>query len=561
MSTPNIGSVTDINLINKDDINSYWPFPNSSPRETQQFIQEWIQQLDPSIKYILLEIPVGGGKSPIALNLSGWFSQSFGSSYILTPQKVLQKQYEESFEKHLLHSLYGKNNYTCEPKGTNCEVGGLLKPRCNSCPHKAALGQCKSEPNVVLNYTLALNLFKYVYGREGSPINHRKLIVFDEAHQLESFLTEFNAVQISEHKCKRFGIKFKNPKTSREAMNWIETVYVPAIMERINRDSSEVNNIVNEMEFNPSSKVTLDQIELVKNHEEHIKQYNDIVENLLTQTQDQIDDRYVLVGEKDKNFKFKEVYGRHVFKQLVEPVADKFIFMSSTILDKDAFCSDLGIDPKQTAFISMPSEFPEDNRPVVSLPTAKMTYGWDSDDRDRVLDRKRMISKIKEIMNDIHPDEHGVIHTGSFQIAKWLVENLEGEVPHQIYHHNPGSDYSRDDCIADFQEPSKAPKVLISPSVTEGLDLKDDKGRFVIFAKVPFLSLGDAWVKRRQSLSSKWYSLEAIKAIIQGCGRVVRHKEDYGNCYILDTSIEQLLSYNRKYIPEWWSDAFVRLGN
>lgn len=123
MSTPNIGSVTDINLINKDDINSYWPFPNSSPRETQQFIQEWIQQLDPSIKYILLEIPVGGGKSPIALNLSGWFSQSFGSSYILTPQKVLQKQYEESFEKHLLHSLYGKNNYTCEPKGTNCEVG------------------------------------------------------------------------------------------------------------------------------------------------------------------------------------------------------------------------------------------------------------------------------------------------------------------------------------------------------------------------------------------------------------------------------------------------------
>src|SRR5204863_197468 len=112
----------------------YWPFAEYPPRETQLFIQEWIQEQDPKIKYFLLEIPVGGGRSPIALNLSGWFAQNYGDAYILTPQKILQKQYEDSFEKSLLHSLYGKNNYSCTPKGTNCEVGSTLKPRCSACP-------------------------------------------------------------------------------------------------------------------------------------------------------------------------------------------------------------------------------------------------------------------------------------------------------------------------------------------------------------------------------------------------------------------------------------------
>lgn len=554
----NIATGHPLSTMDKNDINTYWPFAEYPPRETQLFIQEWIQEQDPKIKYFLLEIPVGGGKSPIALNLSGWFAQNYGDAYILTPQKILQKQYEDSFEKSLLHSLYGKNNYSCTPKGTNCEVGSTLKPRCSACPHKAALAQCKTEHNVVLNYTLALNLFKWMYGKEGSPISHRKTLIFDEAHQLESFLTEFNSVQITEHRCKRLKIPFYNPKDVGDAMTWLRDKYIPALKARIVSDEQEVENISNEMEFNPSAKVSLDQIEMIKNHEEHKKQLGEIEENLIAVDIVTINNRYVLVTEKNKSFKFREVYGRNVFKSMVEPVADRFIFMSSTILDKDAFCSDLGIDPNLTAFISMPSEFPEDNRPVCYVPTARMTYGWDSQEPDRVKDRKYMIAKIKEILKNIHAEENGVIHTGSFQVAKWLVEELDGKIPHQIYHHNPGSDISRDSAIADFQEDMNGvAKVLISPSVTEGLDLKDDKGRFAIFTKIPYPFLGDAWVKRRQTLSDRWYTLEALKAIIQGGGRVVRSPEDFGEVYILDTSWEGLYRRGQKFIPQWWKDGYL----
>ena len=101
--------------------------------------------------------------------------------------------------------MYGKANYRCESKNTNCDIGSDFKPKCGNCPFTLAFGGIASAPNVVLNYSLALNYFKYVAGSENSPVRHRKLIVFDEAHTLENHLTEFNSVQFSEQRCKRLG--------------------------------------------------------------------------------------------------------------------------------------------------------------------------------------------------------------------------------------------------------------------------------------------------------------------------------------------------------------------
>ena len=66
----NIGNCRDLSLLEQDNILSYWPFGEYPPRQSQEIIQEWIQTLGPDIRYIICEIPVGGGKSPLALNLS-----------------------------------------------------------------------------------------------------------------------------------------------------------------------------------------------------------------------------------------------------------------------------------------------------------------------------------------------------------------------------------------------------------------------------------------------------------------------------------------------------------
>lgn len=534
----------------ENNIFKYWPMEKHSPRKTQEEVLRWMEALPSHIKYILCEIPVGGGKSPLAINLSGYLNNGWGDAFILTPQKILQKQYEDSFEKKLLGSLYGKTNYKCHNKSTNCDIGSAVKPQCVDCPYKSAFNKAIGSPNVVLNYKLALLLFKYVSSVK--TFKKRKLMVFDECHTLEHHLTDFNAIQIGDRRCKQFSLKFPEPKTARIAFDWINDKYKKAVLDAKIKLSKQYEEIDTRSNF--GEKLSSDDIDIINRYKDVITHADELNE-FLSIGFDVIEDRYVFVPEKT-NFKFKEIYGKHIFKDFVYGMADRFLFMSSTILDKDAFCQDLGLDPKEAAFISMDSEFDQDNRPILFMPKAKMTFGWDSPEKQN--DRKAMLSSIDTILSH-HKTDNGIIHTGSFQIAQWLVSNLPKNIPHRIMHHNPDSGMSRDEVIDEFSQDTDEPKLLISPSITEGLDLKYDKGRFAIIAKIPYPYLGDAWVKRRMELSKAWYNRQAAIGVIQGGGRVVRANDDWGNVYILDESFANLLKMMKDKLPKWWTDSIVTM--
>lgn len=529
---------------------NFWPFKHSVPRKTQTEVLQWITELPSHIKYILTEIPVGGGKSPLAINYSGWLNQFRGDSYILTPQKILQKQYEDSFESQYLSSLYGKSNYTCAGKKTNCEIGDMIKPKCEACPHKQAFQSIRTSPNVVLNYTLALLMFKYIKDKKLVP--KRKLIICDEAHTFENYLCELNSAPFSEFRSKQIKTKFYSPTSFTDALEWVTGDYINALKNKISQLNNEMTDIIAYCENtgNPPTRDEMQKMSLLMEFERH---HDMIFEELISPPKEEVAENFVFVSESKTSFKFKELYGRRSFASVVEPMAEKFLFMSSTILDKKAFCEDLGLNPENAAFISVDSEFKIENRPIFYMPRAKMSYGWDSPERKK--DRTDMLSAITTLAKDVHGDENGVIHTGSFQIAKWLCENLDNKIPHKILHHNPGSNQTRDAVIAEYQIDDGVPKLLISPSVTEGLDLKDDKGRWAVFAKVPYPFLGDAWIKKRMSLSDTWYQRQALIAMIQGGGRVVRHNDDWGHVYIFDSTFDTLLSRSKKLIPDWWFDS------
>ena len=167
-----------------------------------------------------------------------------------------------------------------------------------------------------------------------------------------------------------------------------------------------------------------------------------------------------------------------------------------------------------------------------------------------------MANGVKQLL-EMHPEENGIIHTGNFAIAEWLVELLERwpKATHEFIHHNPSSGDDRNTVINHFIDNPK-PSVLISPSITEGLDLVDDLARFAIFCKVPFGYLGDQWIKRRMQMSKEWYQRRALIDIIQGGGRVVRSQKDEGTVYILDESWGFLFSQTVNKIPKWWKEAY-----
>jgi Rad3-related DNA helicase len=89
----------------------------------------------------------------------------------------------------------------------------------------------------------------------------------------------------------------------------------------------------------------------------------------------------------------------------------------------------------------------------------------------------------------------------------------------------------------------------------EGVDLPDDFGRWQVIAKVPWKSLGDPAIAWKSRENEEWYMWQALKDLIQACGRVARHEKDYGNTYILDSTVNRLLEKAKHLVPDWFRDA------
>lgn len=521
---------------------TYWPF-QSPPRDNQVRALEWLEKQD--AKYLILESPVGSGKSNIGIAYGQYLK---GKSYILTPQRILQAQYEESFggvNAVNLASFYGKSNYTCHEKNTTCDVGSIVKPQCDSCPFVVAKRRAASATNTVLNYKLAL--LQFAYGMK--TFKKRELIVMDECHTLENHLIDFDALKITDWRCKRYNIRFELQKTIPDALQWMSKTYLPKIRKALADMEQECEDIQYKAE--DGQRLTNAEIKRLREYDE-LSDHVDEAGMLAVRDPESVNTNYVLVHEP-LAFQFKRLYGAYTFARLIKPNANRFLFMSSTVLNQKGFCKDLGIDPEESAFLSLDSDFPKENRPVYYLPTMKMNAGWNAPEKTK--DRLTMSKGIVEIVKS-HKDDTGIIHTGNFKIAEWMVRELkDAKVPHEIYHHNPNSGDDRNSVIEAFTN-AVNPRILISPSSTEGLDLKEDLGRFAIFAKVPFGNLGDQWIKRRMELSTEWYQRQALINIIQGGGRVVRSKDDWGRVYILDASWAYLYKMTYMQIPQWWRDAY-----
>ena len=516
------------------------------PRQSQIIALEWLAEQ--TAPYLFLEIPVGGGKSPIGITYSSFLSKPDGDSFILTPQKILQDQYVNSFDAQILTSLYGKNNYPCGNRKTSCDIGSLIKPACDVCPYRLALSKAISSTNVVLNYHLGLSLFAYT---DVFKKRKRQLMILDECHTVEDVLTEFNAIIISAYKTNKYGLSLPEltDLTIRFAFDWTQDQYLPAANNYLSRLADRVEPLLY-----AGDEITRAEAKLVREYNVLQDHVDTVTEFLLTQ-KDELEDKYVLVFDKT-NIKFKPLYGGDNFHQILKPHANQFLFMSATP-DQAGLCKDLNLPAEQTAILSLDSEFPKENRRIHYIPQMKMTYTWNTPERKTEL--QQMEQAVKKIIS-LHQTESGIIHTANFKIANWLVDVLETypETVHDIVHHNPNSDKNRKEVIDKFTT-SKVPTILISPSITEGLDLIGDLARFAIFAKVPFGSLMDQWIKRRQQLSHDWYRRRAIIDVMQGSGRIVRSKTDKGVTYILDASWGYLYQQMYDKIPKWWKDAYTEI--
>jgi Rad3-related DNA helicase len=152
-------------------------------------------------------------------------------------------------------------------------------------------------------------------------------------------------------------------------------------------------------------------------------------------------------------------------------------------------------------------------------------------------------------INDIlekHKGESGIIHSASYDLSGKIFQGLTPKNRKRVLLYN-GTEEKRK--LLELLKISKD-KILMGPSLLEGLDLKDEWSRFQIFAKVPYLSLGDRFVKAKLAINPTWYRWKAIINILQGTGRSVRSETDWAVTYILDGSLSDLIHNNRQAFPK-----------
>lgn len=154
-----------------------------------------------------------------------------------------------------------------------------------------------------------------------------------------------------------------------------------------------------------------------------------------------------------------------------------------------------------------------------------------------------------------HPNERGLIHTGNFEIARNLKEFIweHSNTPRRFIFYNDA--FQKAEAIKKLNKMQNG--VIIGPSLTEGLDLKDDLCRFMILAKVPYPKL-DEFNSKKMKLMPDWYGWKTVTTIIQALGRGIRHKNDWCVTYLLDSCFSLIFQKHR--VPRYVTSRITSIN-
>lgn len=513
-------------------------FVEKKPRNIQgKILDEVFKDWD---KYdnIIIEAPTGVGKSAIAMTIARTlFEERKYKSYITTTSIELQEQYMKSYSSIGLRKLYSSSNFTCNRKHPmSCKEGMSIsnsqKSKCpGKCPYRIQKDAFKHGSYGILN--LAYYLYERNYVNE---LGFRDICLFDEAHTVGDSVKEFCTITISEYHLKALGIKCPKPNDSfmysiKTIKNWVETEYIP----RLQRKLSEIIDEIEEFEGSLESKAYLSLLKRHSEMAEKVDKMNSIIEEMETRG-------WVAEYIKNENcIKITPLSPRTHIKEKLLDHNGKNIFLSATILDSKFLMNEYNMDSNKTKFLTCDSPFPLKNRPIFILPSGKINF---NDLESSISD---FVNPIKHILNE-HKSDRGIIFVSSYAQAHELIRQVNDS---RLITHTSSKDKQY------MMETHKTSKntVIVSPTMHEGVDLKDDLSRFQIIIKMPFASLGSASIKKRSEIYPEWYAYKTCLSLIQSTGRSVRNENDKAITYILDNNFTWFYKKWKKFFPYYWQKA------
>ena len=491
-------------------------FPFEEPRFGQlDIIQDINDAIKQGYKYIILEAGTGTGKSAIATTLA----KMYESAYILTMTKQLQSQYSNEFDFPLVK---GRGNFAClnsnldlscdmglcktAPASSNfyCPYGVAKNPSLdaelafedshggtvfyqspNHCHYWNQKANAINSPITLMNYDYAIVELNYV--KHFAP---RSLLILDEAHNIENKLMATMEVTLYNRTLENDISKHISPETLKdgELKDWI--MEIDAI-----RESYE------EIDLKDVKKNKADRIRST------IGRLKTLTNNLEKEPKNWV------IDAEESGVTFKPLRVHHYAKDNLLKYGDVVIFMSATILSHKMFSKWLGLNPNEVYHIKVDSPFTKEKRPIILNLAGKMSA-------NRIKNTApKTIPILQEILKK-HEGDKGLIHTHSYKCQQYILNNLYNS---RLVSH---TSQNREQ-ILDFFEKDENPLVLVSPSMSEGVDLPYDKCRFQIIYKMPFPYLGDKQVNMRMKRDKKWYAYKTVMTLMQAYGRGMRAEDDH----------------------------------
>lgn len=533
-------------------------FPSSfKPKKAQTKLIKEIEEAFSRKKYVIVSAPTGTGKSFLSATLAnssdsptnsfkeyvtsyeayaqndsgGYLKEDeilseppFGA-FVLTITKALQDQYNTLFDDCSLFK--GKSNYACNiDKQSDVEIAPCLTaPKLKEeCCKKNFCSYYNARNDAIINKFTALN-YK-IFFTIPDHLKRKNYIVCDEASELENEIVKNYTLSIDFDKVKRYDIPIFKLDTDDfyKAIKWAEA------------SESKISNYLEELKNNFNEKKGA-----ITEREKFQYLY---VRNLLNSFSNilKYKNEASWIIDRQKNVVNFIPLKADSLSQNIFDHADKILLMSATIVDHSKFAKSLGIDDYE--YIEAESSFEAAKSPIYISTKHKLNY-------NNLQEKIPLISnQIKEICK-VHKNVKGIIHTHTMYIAEQLKKHIGNDDRFLFRESN-----STNDMLLSEHSESEKPTVIVSPSLTYGVDLKDDLGRFCIVVKLPYLPLSDKRIKRIFEQDKVWYTNSMLNGLVQMCGRCTRSENDFSNTYILDGNIEQIILMNRNKLPKYFLERF-----
>lgn len=513
---------------------------------------------------IILDAPTGSGKSLIAMWSAHVLKELGNRGYLVTSDLMLQDQYEEDFKRFKLGwpSIRGVDNYECIVNDLpfslgDCKMKGIgyeqaEKLSCwNQCGYLQARRRAKELPVALFNYSYYLIQRNYVEDKmiqddREVPFPKRDFVFFDEAHKVDSIVQSHFSPRIDKGTVNLF--KEVNRFVQKHTINaaWVTENRIASIVDRLMRedDPQELMKHIGEfrgiaISYRKVKQAALKQsktrfkvgdiprdwqqfftrMDRLKDIWCKFDDYHDIIKELGTAA--------IVIKRNELETQFLCLEEAMMIDKFLQKKSGFKVFMSATLGDIRAFAKHTKMGNAKV--IRMDNNFSYKKSPIVFVNRHKLSF------REREQNLPKVVETLDKILEK-HKGQSGIIHAGSYDFMNYINAKSKNRFSFITY----DSAKERGGAIELFNKLDG--KVLMGPSLLEGLDLKDDKSRFQIFFKVPYPSLGDPLVKAKMTAFPGWYDWKTGIAIQQGAGRSIRSKDDWAITYILDACFRSLIN-------------------